>query len=41
MGGKRMRPVALGVAVFVLLASLWMVQACGSDTSANYDESPL
>ena len=40
MGGKRMRPLALGVAVFVLSASLWMAQACGSDTSANYDESP-
>jgi hypothetical protein len=40
MGGKRMRPVALGVAVFVLLASLWMVQACGSDTTANNDENP-
>jgi hypothetical protein len=35
-----MRPVALGVEVFVLLASLVMVQACGSDTTANNDESP-
>jgi hypothetical protein len=40
MRGKRMRPLALGVAVFVLLASLSMVQACGSDTTANNDESP-
>src|SRR5919112_4843653 len=40
MRGKRMRPLARDVAVFVLLASLWMVQACGSDTTANNDESP-
>ena len=40
MGGKRMSPVALGVAVFVLLASLVMVQACGSDTTANNDGNP-
>jgi hypothetical protein len=35
-----MRPLAQGVTVFVLLASLWMVQACGSDTTANNNESP-
>jgi hypothetical protein len=35
-----MRPLARSVAVFVLSASLWMAQACGSDTSANNDESP-
>ena len=35
-----MRPVARGVAAFVLLASLSMVQACGSDTTAKNDESP-
>jgi hypothetical protein len=40
MRGKRMRPLARGMAVFVLLASAWMVQACGSDTTANNDESP-
>src|SRR5215213_450165 len=39
MGGKRMRPVARGVAVFVLLASLSMVEACGSNTTAKNDES--
>lgn len=40
MGGKRMRAVARGVAVFVLLASLSIVEACGSDTTAKNDESP-
>jgi len=40
MGGKRMRPLARGLAVFVLLVSLAMVEACGSDTTANNDESP-
>jgi hypothetical protein len=35
-----MRPVAHGVTAFVLLASLSMVEACGSDTTANNDESP-
>src|SRR5918995_2017863 len=39
MGGKRMGPVARGVAVFVMLASLSVVEACGSDTTAN-DDSP-
>ena len=34
-----MRPVARGVAVFVVLASLSVVEACGSDTTAN-DDSP-
>ena len=40
MGAKRMRLVARGVTVFVLLVSLAMVEACGSDTTANNDESP-
>src|SRR5215212_8246882 len=39
MGGQRMRPEARGVAVFVMLASLSVVEACGSDTTAN-DDSP-
>jgi hypothetical protein len=37
MRGKRMRPV---VAVFVLLTSLSMVEACGSDTTAKNDGNP-
>src|SRR5215210_6609785 len=40
MEGKRMRLVARGVAAFVLLASLSIVEACGSDTTAKNDESP-
>jgi hypothetical protein len=40
MRGKPMRLVARAVAVFVLLASLSMVEACGSDTTAKTDESP-
>jgi len=40
MGAKRLRFVARGVTVFVLLVSLAMVEACGSDTTANNDESP-
>ena len=35
-----MRLVACGVAAFVLLASLSIVEACGSDTTAKNDESP-
>jgi hypothetical protein len=38
MGGKRIRPVARGAAIVVVLASLSMVDACGSDTTANKDE---
>jgi len=34
-----MRPVARGVAVIVVLASLSVVDACGSDTTAKKDES--
>jgi hypothetical protein len=34
-----MGPVARGVAVFVMLASLSVVEACGADTTAN-DDSP-
>ena len=40
MEGKPMRLVACSVAALVLLASLSMVEACGSDTTANNDESP-
>src|SRR5215203_824057 len=40
MEGTPMRLVARGVAAFVLLASLSIVEACGSDTTANNDESP-
>jgi hypothetical protein len=40
MKGKCMRLVARGVAVFVLLVSLSMLEACGSDSTANSDESP-
>ena len=35
-----MRLVACGVAAFVLLASLSIVEACGSDTTAKNDKSP-
>jgi hypothetical protein len=40
MEGKLMRLVARGVAAFMLLASLSIVEACGSDTTAKNDESP-
>ena len=40
MEGKPMRLVACGVAAFVLLASLSIVEACGSDTTAKNDKSP-
>ena len=40
MGGKRMRPVARSLAVFVVLASLSAVDACGSETTAKQNESP-
>src|SRR5919112_525775 len=40
MEGKPMRLVAHGVAAFLLLASLSIVEACGSDTTAKNDESP-
>ena len=40
MEGKPMRLLARGVAAFVLLASLSIVEACGSDTTATHDESP-
>ena len=39
MGGKRIRPVARGLAVVVMLASLSVVDACGSETTAKKDES--
>ncbi|HEX6709807.1 MAG TPA: hypothetical protein VF068_05690 [Rubrobacter sp.] len=38
MGGKRMRPMARGVTVLVMLACL-SVGACGSDTNAKQEES--
>jgi hypothetical protein len=40
MEGKLMRLVARGAAACVLLASLSIVEACGSDTTANNDQSP-
>lgn len=40
MEGKPMRLVARGVAAFVLLASLSIVESCGSDTTAKNDERP-
>ena len=39
-GRQAHETVARGVAVFVLLASLSIVEACGSDTTAKNDESP-
>jgi hypothetical protein len=40
MGGKRMRPLVRGVTVIVVVvASLSVMGACGSDTTAKQDES--
>ena len=39
MGGERIRPAACGVAVVVVLATLSLVGACASDTTAKEDES--
>ncbi|HET7270864.1 MAG TPA: hypothetical protein VFI90_07220 [Rubrobacter sp.] len=39
MGGKRVRPLMRGIALTVVVASMSVVGACGSDTNAKQDES--